>query len=199
MRRFFHAFPVMPQTRVLDVGGTSQTWTHEAQSATPFPVTLFNILDYGIDADRRFTQVIGDATQMPFADNAFDIVFSNSVIEHVKTWEKQRAFAEEVCRVGSRLWIQTPARSFPIEAHLWMPWIQYLPKTLQHRLAPWTPRGILQSSVVHAIVEEVRLLTYCEMKELFPDCVILRERVLGLTKSYIAVRAALAPVARTSS
>jgi hypothetical protein len=52
----------------------------------------------------------------------------------------------------------------------------------------WTPRGILQPEVVHQIVDEVRLLTYSEMKQLFPDCVILKERVLGLTKSYIAVR-----------
>jgi hypothetical protein len=43
---------------------------------------------------------------------------------------------------------------------------------------------------VDALVEEYRLLTYREMRELFPDCEIRRERFLGLTKSYVAVRPA---------
>ena len=110
------------------------------------------------------------------------------MIEHVGTWEKQQLFAREVRRVARNLWVQTPARSFPLEAHLLAPYIQYLPKSAQHRIVRWTPRGILQPHVVHEIIDEVRLLTCREMKQLFPDCLILKERVLGLTKSYIAVR-----------
>ena len=67
-------------------------------------------------------------------------------------------------------------------------YIQYLPKSLQHRIVRWTPRGLLNPDVVHEIVDEVRLLTYREVANLFPDCRILRERFFGLTKSYIAVR-----------
>ena len=110
------------------------------------------------------------------------------MIEHVGTWEKQQAFALEARRVARRLWIQTPARSFPIEAHLLAPYIQYLPKSVQHRIVRWTPRGLLTPDVVHEIVDEVRLLTYKEVKQLFPDCRIVKERLFGLTKSYIAVR-----------
>jgi len=186
MDRFLAAFTPSPKARVLDVGGTVQTWTSESEGE--FPVTLINTRDYGAIEDSRFTSVKGDATNMPFADNAFEIVFSNSVIEHVGTWEKQQAFAREVRRVACKLWIQTPARSFPIEAHLLAPYIQYLPKSLQHRIVRWTLRGLLQPEVVHEIVDEVRLLTHREMKQLFPDCLILKERVFGLTKSYVAVR-----------
>ena len=143
----------------------------------------------GPPESERFTSVKGDATKLPFAEHSFDIVFSNSVIEHVGTWKEQQAFALEVRRVGQKLWIQTPARSFPIETHLVAPFVQYLPKAIQHRIARWTPRGSLQPEVVHQIVDEVRLLTHSEMKQLFPDCVILKERLLGLTKSYIAIRA----------
>lgn len=188
MNRFFSRFLPTSETRVLDVGGTAQTWTRESGSRVEFPVTLLNILDYGPPESERFTAVTGDATKLPFAERSFDIVFSNSVIEHVGTWKEQQMFASEVRRVGQKLWIQTPARSFPIEAHLLAPFIQYLPKAFQHRIVRWTPRGILQPDVVHQIVDEVRLLTYAEMKQLFPDCVILKERIFCLTKSYIAVR-----------
>jgi hypothetical protein len=196
MKRFFAIMAPSPQAQVLDIGGTGQTWLDESQNesmnesedATQFPVTLVNIRSDGRVEGGRFTAVEADGKALPFADNTFDIAFSNSVIEHVGTWEEQRAFAQEAMRVARKLWIQTPARSFPIEAHLLAPYIQYLPKSLQHRVAPWTPRGWMTPDAVHQIVDEVRLLTYREVQQLFPDCRILRERFLGLTKSYIAVR-----------
>ena len=188
MNRFFALFAPSPGNRVLDIGGSPRTWDTESEGGAKFSVTLVNIRTNLQIKDDRFTAVHGDATALPFADNAFDIAFSNSVIEHLGTWEKQQAFAREARRVAPRLWIQTPARSFPIEAHLLAPYIQYLPKSVQHRIARWTPRGLLQPGVVHEIVDEVRLLTYREVKHLFPDCRILKERVFGLTKSYVAVR-----------
>jgi len=193
MKRFFALFAPSPETRVLDIGGTPQTWSNESRSHLRLSITLINIRRDGICSDGheeadRYTQVQGDATEMPFADDSFDIAFSNSVIEHVGTWEKQQRFAREARRVARKLWVQTPARSFPIEAHLLAPYIQYLPKNAQHRIARWTPRGRLTPDVVHEIVDEVRLLTYREIKLLFPDCRILRERLCGFTKSYIAVR-----------
>jgi hypothetical protein len=44
-----------------------------------------------------------------------------------------------------------------------------------------------QSDVENHLAE-VRLITAGEMQTLFPDCSILREKFLGRTKSYIAVR-----------
>jgi hypothetical protein len=188
MQQFFALFTPSAEARVLDIGGHSNTWTVESRSAERFPVTLLNTYRYEPIADQRFTAIEGDATALPFSDRSFDIAFSNSVIEHVGTWERQQAFAHEARRVADRLWIQTPARSFPIEAHLLAPFIQYLPKSVQHRIVRWTPRGMMQPGVVHEIVDEVRLLTYREVKQLFPDCRILKERLFGLTKSYVAVR-----------
>lgn len=187
MRRFFAVMAPEPHAEVLDIGGTAQTWRDETGLGR-FPVTLVNIRPDGRVHGGRFRAVHADGKALPFADNAFDIAFSNSVIEHVGTWADQQAFALEARRVARRLWIQTPARSFPIEAHLLAPFIQYLPKPVQHRIARWTPRGLMTPSVVHEIVDEVRLLNLREFQQLFPDCRILRERFLGLTKSYIAVR-----------
>ncbi len=188
MVKFFLIFDVSPTDHLLDIGGTPQTWEREAASSSQFSVTLINTRSNGRLEGGRFTSIVGDATAMPFPDNAFDIAFSNSVIEHLSTWEQQQQFALEARRVAGKLWIQTPARSFPIEAHLLTPYIQYLPKKVQHRIVRWTPRGLLTPDEVHEIVDEVRLLTYSEVQQLFPDCRILRERFLGLTKSYIAVR-----------
>jgi Methyltransferase domain len=188
MKQFFALLAPTLADRVVDIGGSVHTWGSESETHAPFSVTLVNNLQYEDVAGERFQSIEADATALPFSDNAFDIAFSNSVIEHLGTWEKQQAFAREARRVAPKLWIQTPARSFPIEAHLLAPYIQYLPKSLQHRIVRWTPRGLLNPGVVHGIVDEVRLLTYREVARLFPDCRILRERFFGLTKSYIAVR-----------
>ena len=188
MRRFFSTFSPSRSARVVDIGGAVHTWNVEAESHVQFPVTLINNLEYEDYTSVRFEAVEADATALPFPDNSFDIAFSNSVIEHLGTWERQQAFANEARRVARKLWIQTPARSFPIEAHLLAPYIQYLPKDIQRRIVRWTPRGLLNPEVVQQIVNEVRLLTYPEVAKLFPDCRILKERFCGLTKSYIAVR-----------
>ena len=71
--------------------------------------------------------------------------------------------------------------------HLLAPLIQYLPQNIQHRIARWAPRGLLQPGVVHQIVDKGRLPTLRERRQLFPDRCILKERVLGVTKSDIAV------------
>ena len=188
MKQFFALIAPSATDRVLDIGGTAHTWDSESEAHAPFSITLVNTLEYEEFRSDRFRSIEADATALPFSDNAFNIAFSNSVIEHLGTWEKQQAFAREARRVAPKLWIQTPARSFPIEAHLLAPYIQYLPKGLQHRIVRWTPRGLLNPGIVHGIVDEVRLLTYREVASLFPDCRILRERFLGMTKSYIAVR-----------
>jgi hypothetical protein len=188
MRQFLSLLSPSSDVRLIDIGGAIQTWSLEADAHQPFSVTLINNLKYDDIATSRFQMVEADATALPFPDNAFDIAFSNSVIEHLGTWDRQQAFAQEARRVARRLWIQTPARSFPIEAHLFAPYIQYFPKSIRRRLARWTPRGLLNPEVVDQIVDEVRLLSHAELKKLFPDCRILKERFCGLTKSYIAVR-----------
>lgn len=194
MKTFYAMFRPNEQTQLLDIGGTPNTWIAESRPDLRFPVTLVNLCfpDPDTRTDGRFTLVDGDATDLPFADATFDIAFSNSVIEHMTTWERQRAFAAEACRVAKKLWIQTPARSFPLEPHVLAPFFQYLPKSLQRRLARhFTLWGLLtkpSADRVEEMLSDIRLLTYREMKQLFPDCLILKERVLGLTKSYVAVR-----------
>ncbi len=179
------------ETTILDVGGYPGCWP---ESDCPAHVTCINIDPFpGFVATSRRVMRTGNGCALEFGDQSFDIGFSNSVIEHVGTWENQQKFASEIRRVGGRLWVQTPARCFFIEPHLIAPFIHWLPKRCQRPLLRWfTVWGWLTRPTpaqVDGFLAEVRLLTFGEMQSLFPDCRIERERFLVIfTKSYIAVR-----------
>ncbi len=182
---------------ILDVGGTEMFWV---ESGFRGQVTLLNTEASRFGASGVVQrQVVGDGCSLPFPDGSFDIVFSNSVIEHVGTWERQLRFAAECRRVGRAFWIQTPAMEFFIEPHLIAPFIHWLPRAWQRRLIRnLTVRGWLDRpgpAAVEEFLNEVRLLTYGEMRELFPGCPILKERFLGMCKSYVAILAPDAPAA----
>lgn len=61
--------------------------------------------------------VQSDGLALPFIANAFDLVISNAVVEHVGNEDAQRQFVDEHVRVGRSAVITTPNRLFPIEAH----------------------------------------------------------------------------------
>lgn len=194
LRRFAEAFRPTPTTRILDVGGTVAFW---AAAPLPARITLLNAMPPELPpATAAPAGVVaalgGDGCDLPFAAESFDIAFSNSVIEHVGDWGRQQDFAREIRRVGRGLWVQTPARAFPIEPHLLALGVHWLPRRWQRRILRWVaPRAWLErwtQADVDAFLAEVRLLNAAEMRQLFPDCVIVRETFLGLTKSYIAHR-----------
>ena len=194
MRRFAREFHVTAETRILDVGGAPETWELLAQRPR---VTLLNTPRTRDEMSRAAAWVAGDGRALPFPDGAFDIVFSNSVIEHVGDAASQRRFAAEVTRVGRRYWVQTPNRCFPVEQHLLTPFVHWLPRAWQHRIVPrftvWTwlvrPARDRRDFYLEHYLNEVRLLDAAEMAALFPGASILRERFLGCTKSLVAVKA----------
>lgn len=195
MARFRAQLQPSEQTRILDVGGYLWCWP---EADCPAKVTCLNLDRHGGQLESPRRQMLqGDGCALMFGDRSFDIGYSNSVIEHLGTWERQRLFAAEIRRVGNALWVQTPARWFFIEPHLMAPFIHFLPKAWQRPMLRWfTLWGWITRPTpaqVEAFLAEVRLLTRAEMEALFPDCRIERERFLGLlTKSYIAVRTAAA-------
>jgi len=188
MRRFIEALPITDDTSILDVGGDPAFWADLPFKAR---ITILNIVKPAFYSE-HCRVVVGDGRLLPFPGSSFDIASSNSVIEHLGTFQDQTTFANEIRRVARAIWVQTPARCFPVEPHLTGPFIHYLPKTLQKKLARrFTVWGWIATDYdrdIDIFLKETRLLTYREMKELFPDCEIVRERWLLLTKSYIAVR-----------
>lgn len=179
--------------RILDVGGTEDFWRMmRVPWHAGWHVTLLN-LERRATTLPGFDAVHGDARSMRgFADSSFDAVFSNSVIEHFATFAEQRRVAEEIARVGKRYFVQTPNRRFPMEPHFLFPFFQYLPLFARARLLRrfrlgWHKRQP-DLAAASLAVRGIRLLDLREMKLLFPGASFYRERLLGMTKSFVAYR-----------
>lgn len=196
MMKFVEAFRPRADQTILDVGGSAYNWDLVNFQG---PVVMLNI-DPVIAAPCRPNMqfVVGDGTALNYEDNAFDIVFSNSVIEHVGGPEKQRKFAAELCRVGKRVFLQTPAKSFWLEPHYVTPFIHYLPPAWQKKLLKnfsvwgWIARP--SQDYVDRFVDETTLLGHRDLQRLFPACKIYRERFLFMTKSYVVIKDAMQPM-----
>lgn len=183
--------PLPRPLRILDVGGTEEFWTQMNFLGRPgTEITLLNITPP--EHPGALSRLTGDARRMDFLDDGtFDVVFSNSVIEHVGSWDDQRAMAAEIARVGRRYFVQTPNRGFPIEPHFLLPGFQFLPRAAQRGLVRrfalgWYP-AIPDPAEADRFLDTFRLLSSREFRELFPGAAIHRERFLGLTKSFIAI------------
>jgi Methyltransferase domain len=193
MAMFERTFEITPNTRILDVGGSSAIW--DFLTIRP-RLTILNFPS-ALEPGAEFVEhVAADGRMLPFRDAAFDIAFSNSVIEHVGTPEDQRSFAKEIARVAQSYWVQTPNRGFPIELHLMLPFIHYFPKAWQRRIIErftvWEllvrPSEAQRSFYLEHFLNDIKLLDKADLQRLFPDAKILSERVLGVSKSLIAVR-----------
>lgn len=176
-------------TRILDVGGTPEFWDRMGISEdSGVRVVLLNLERREVTR-RCFTSVAGDARDLhPFEEGEFDVVFSNSVLEHVGSYEDQRRMAAEVRRVGRRYFVQTPNRAFPIEPHFLFPGFQLMPTDAQvflvrHFDLGWMKRRSSAEEAL-ALVRSIRLLTEQEVRQLFPGATMVRESLLGLTKSF---------------
>ncbi len=192
MQRFLREIPLTPETRVLDVGGAPETWANLPLRPR---VVILN-MPRAAEAFGEILAVGGDGCALPFADQSFDVVFSNSVIEHVGSWEKQQRFAAEVARVGRRYWVQTPNRGFPVETHLLTPFLHWLPRALQEIIAPrFTVWSMLTKAsadqrawYVRHFLDDIKLLDAGQVSALFPGATLIRERAGGFVKSLIAMR-----------
>lgn len=179
--------------KILDVGGTFDFWNNSGliSSAQNIQLTILNMSSIEIDSGHQnIKAVVGDARNMQqFTDGEFDVVFSNSVIEHVGSYRDQEMMAKEIVRVSKRYFIQTPNLYFPIEPHFVFPFFQFLPRELKfwlvtHFKLGWYDRAT-DNQKAWDLVNEVRLLTKDEFKSIFPNAAIYQEKVLGLTKSFI--------------
>jgi hypothetical protein len=175
---------------ICDIGGTPSFWDSMAlPSDDDVTVTVVNLFPQ-TSTDARVRTLVGDARALDFPDQSFNVVYSNSVIEHVGTYDDQRRMADEVRRLGPRHFVQTPNYFFPVEPHFLFPGFQFLPADLRAWLLTKRNLGWMERepnfSTASEVVRSIRLLRLGEMRRLFPTSSIYRERVAGLTKSFIA-------------
>jgi SAM-dependent methyltransferase len=170
--RFLALIAPAASLRILDVGcGTSGL----LGLAPELDVTGVDLVERPAYPGRF---VRADASErLPFDDGEFDLAYSNSVIEHVAPAQRA-AFAAELRRVARGWYVQTPARSFPIEPHSLLPFAHWLPRRLRRRYWRLGAMGDW---------EDVRLLSRAELEALFGP--VERERFGPLTKSWVAVSA----------
>lgn len=173
---------------ILDIGGTVRFWTDENYHHKDVLITIINRQPEASYSNIKV--IVGDACDLSmFKNRAFDICFSNSLIEHLYTKENQMKMANEAMRVGRYFFVQTPNRYFPIEPHFKFPFFQFFPRALKIFLQTKTSfiNGVTYDlEYARNIVDELKLLSKKDMKKLFPKSNLLIERFLGLDKSFVA-------------
>jgi hypothetical protein len=182
---------------ILDVGGEPGYWDQvgDLLSGRRWRVTLVNLTTFSAKGG-RLESVAGDARDLrPFCDMSFDVVHSNSVIEHVGRWHDMQAMAREVRRLAPNYFVQTPYFWFPIEPHCTTAFFHWMPESVRVSMLMRRRRGIWgQAPDVDTAMRQIQsntLLDFRMLSALFPDANIYRERFCGLTKSLIAVRKAV--------
>ena len=191
--RFAAVVDALPKPlTILDVGGRAAFWAaHGWANRSDVHIVTGNIETQRCEYS-NIEPVKLDATNMScYSDGEFDVVFSNSVIEHLSTWENQVKMANEIRRVAKAYWIQTPNYWFPMEPHFRCIGWQWLPVRIRVAILRRRRCGLRgrtpDLSRAREVVGEVRLLSRRELCRLFPTSRILTERFMGFVKSWIAV------------
>lgn len=186
---FSERFPDIGEMHVLDVGGVARAWL--LGGVRPAHLTLLNIGSTPDAPESWMTGVEGDACDPTLHLGTFDLVFSNSVIEHVGGHWRRRQYAALIDRSGPRHWVQTPNRYFPIEPHFLIPGAQFVPLPARSALLRnWPVGNYNHTDPVASLrsVMNIELLGRTAFQSYFPRSEIIGERVGPMTKSWIAVR-----------
>ncbi|WP_445163781.1 methyltransferase domain-containing protein [Mycobacterium sp. Dal123C01] len=192
-RRWQHlieAFPSFSDMRVLDLGGTPESW--QLAPVRPKALTTVN-LEPLESWSPQITAIQGNACDLPnsVARDHFDLVFSNSVLEHVGGHVGRQRLVDNVHSLADRHWVQTPYRYFPIEPHWLFPGLQWLPYEARVQVSLRWNRGHIRTHTraeAQDQVDEIDLLGISQMRRYFPASVIWYERFAGLIKSLVAIQ-----------
>ncbi len=204
-RIFNSYFKIGPETTILDLGGGNGNLI---ASMVPYKgniyVADFDRKDLAEAASKGLNIIqMDESGRIPIRKNQFDIIFSNSVLEHVtvdkkdiynyKTnsdfykaaFKRQKLFADEIRAKSDKYFVQTPYKYFPIESHSWLPFfIVMVPRSLQRAIINISNRYWVKRTHL-----DWNLLTFKQMQALFPDAIIVKEKYLFLVKSLIAIKA----------
>lgn len=181
---------------LVDVGGKESFWTSIPRSylvERNVRITLVNIKQQSVSDTELFTSISASGTNLSFvADRYFDVAVSNSVIEHVGNKQNMTKFANEIRRIANAYYVQTPNFWFPFEPHFKFPVFHWLPMMVRlwliSRFNIGSYRKAQNNNDALRKVNDAKLLTHRQLKRIFPDASIFRERFFMLTKSFMAIR-----------
>ncbi|WP_069470209.1 methyltransferase domain-containing protein [Candidatus Marithrix sp. Canyon 246] len=183
---------------IIDVGGTKVYWNFIGEqflNEKNVKITLVNLPGTFINPkdDKIFIYIEADACDLSqFNDNSFNIAHSNSVIEHVGSWEQMQQCAKEIRRVGENYFVQAPYFWFPIEPHYMVPFIHWFSEQIRISLVMKFSIGHIEKAKnLNEAVNEVihmNLPNQTMFNQLFQDAKIRKEKVFGLTKSLVAIK-----------
>lgn len=182
-------FPDIGSMSVIDLGGRAATW--ERAPVRPKAVLVVNLEEPPDGLPSWLRAETGDACALPrhIASGSYDLVFSNSVLEHVGGHAQRSRFADSVHSLAPRHWVQTPYRYFPVEPHWLFPGLQFLPVTARAGIVRRWPLGhsplVTREDSLRAVMG-VELVGRAEMRAYFPDSDLICERMAGIVKSLIA-------------
>jgi hypothetical protein len=198
-------FPDLGDMRVIDLGGTTWDWTEgywrtvataTSKPFAPKEVLVVNLDESALRYPAPWTRTLAaDVCDLPedILTTGFDLVFSNSLIEHVGGHFRRMAMADAIQRLADHHWVQTPSRYFPIEPHWMFPCFQFLPASARAAISPRWPlsppemRGQSKGQALDEVLG-IELVSMSEMRRLFPTSELHRERFVGWTKSIVAIR-----------
>jgi SAM-dependent methyltransferase len=185
---FESLFQPQPEERVLDIGASGEVFLrYTFEDIYPYPS---RIVAGGYDpgevksarqAYPEPTYIVFDGCSLPFPDKAFDVVFSNAVIEHILGPGRQEQFANEVMRVGKSWFVTTPNYWYPFETHYHLPFIQFMPMDLQRHY-----NSLLGTHIPKGQTQDLGLLSARGLQRLFPTSRIEGIRVTFWPETLVA-------------
>ena len=186
--------------KVADFGGTSAYWDQVYdmnKNDLKLQVTLIN-KTFPDERDDRFRYIRADVRDLrDIPAGAFDVGFSNSLIEHLGDLSIQAQVLNEMRRVSDFLYLQTPNVRFLWEPHYAMPFVHWLSLPTRMKVLSLATGTSLKQQYDAYIRNPVRLLSRSELQYLFPanEFEIRGEHVLGMVKSWV-VRSPVTPSTR---
>ena len=180
--------------KILDIGGDIQYWKNIGWQHPACKIHLLNLYESKVPENEthQFSSSVGNGLSLEYKQGEVDLIFSNSVIEHVGSYANQQIFANEVRRVSDKYIVQTPSIWFPLEPHSLIPLFQFLPHPIRALLIMtfninYFPKAKTYKEAIK-VSHSTLMFTHKRFKQLFPEAEIQVERFLGIPKSYTAIK-----------
>jgi len=182
----------MENPKIIDIGGTCNYWelmnTHHRKNFKPIIVNiskdcLKNYICNGIKGDGKSLLFI--------KDKSLDVAYSNSMIEHLLSFEEQSEMARNINRIAKNYFLQTPAFVFPLEPHFLFPFFHWLPRKVRMLLVSKFKLGWFErcknKMEAEKLVDSIRIMKKKEIKQIFGNVEIITERFFFIPKSYMVM------------